>query len=357
MQQTHQIKKLPLKENLETETVLRETILAERALAELKGIVNTIPNTSILLTTLGLQEASDSSEIENIVIANDDLFREQSRKEPTNSAAKEVRGHAEAMLHGYNIVREHKLLSVNHICEIQEIVIKNNAGFRTQMGTVLKNSAGATIYTPPQDKDEIKDLMGNLAEYVNAQNDLNPLVKMAMIHHQFESIHPFYDGNGRVGRIINILYLVLHNLLDIPALYLSRYIVRNKADYYKLLQTTREAGDWEPWLLYMLKGIKETAIFTTQKVKAIDMLMKDYKKDLRGKHPKLYSQDLINHLFSYPYTKIEFVAEELSCHRHTARDRLGKLQASGLLTMTEHKRQLYFINEKLLDCLIDKDGT
>ena len=352
----YQIKKLPLKEDLETKAVLKATILAERALAELKGIVKTIPNTSILLTTLGLQEAGSSSEIENIVTTNDELFREQSRKEPTNPAAKEVRGHAEAMSHGYQIVQKHKLLSVNHICEIQAILIKNNAGFRTQMGTVLKNNAGKTVYTPPQDKNEIRDLMSNLTEYINEENGLNPLVKMAVIHHQFESIHPFYDGNGRVGRIINILYLVLHSLLDIPVLYLSRYIVSNKADYYKLLQTTRGAGSWEPWILYMLEGIRETAVFTTKKVKTINALMKEYKKDLREKHPKLYSQDLLNHLFSYPYTRIEFVAEELNCHRHTARSRLDKLQASGLLEMTRHKRQLYFINEKLLDCLIDKDG-
>jgi len=229
---------LPPNAELETTKVLKQLVKAHKGLAELKGTAKTIPNETILIDTLTLQEAKDSSEIENIVTTHDDLYKENILIESKSNAAKEVCNYARGLRLGFQTVRKEKLLLNKHILTIQKELLENNAGFRTQAGTKLVDGFGKVVYTPPQHPNEILDLMVNLEKYINddSVSQVDNLIKMAVIHYQFESIHPFYDGNGRTGRIINILYLVQKGLLDIPILYLSRYITQNKANYYKVLQ-------------------------------------------------------------------------------------------------------------------------
>lgn len=349
------IKPLPLTQDIETTAVLKKLARAHQALAELKGVVASIPNQSILISTLSLQEAKDSSAIENIITTHDDLYRSDSvARIFVTVAAKEVHNYATALRNGFEQVKRTGLLTNNDILEIQACIEESRAGFRKLPGTALKNGlTGATVYTPPQHPDEIIALMTNLERFINEDElcDWDPLTKMAIIHHQFESIHPFYDGNGRTGRIINILYLVQHGLLGSPVLYLSRYINQNKADYYRLLQTTRETGNWEDWLLYMLDGVEQTSRQTTALITAIVALMHLHKEKLRTELPKVYSQDLINNLFRHPYTKIEFVMDELIVHRNTATKYLDELVRIGLLTRHKLGKENYYLNDALYTLL------
>ncbi|NOY62615.1 MAG: Fic family protein [Gammaproteobacteria bacterium] len=346
-----QIKQLPFEDELETKVVLKKLILAHQALAELKGVAASMPNQSILISTLSLQEAKDSSEIENIITTHDDIYRSDSANSHfITLAAKEVYNYAAALRDGFEQVKSSGLLTVNDILEIQAGIEKNRAGFRKLPGTALKNEqTGETVYTPPQHPDEIAALMTNLEQVINEPElcDWDPLIKMAVIHHQFESIHPFYDGNGRTGRVINILYLVQQGLLDTPVLYLSRYINQHKSDYYRLLQATRNTGEWSGWLLFMLEGVVQTARQTTVLVQDIKAMMQDYKHRLRSKLPKIYSQDLINNLFRHPYTKIEFVSTELQVTRQTAARYLDEVVALGLLSKHKLGKENFYLNDTL----------
>jgi len=343
---------LPVDLDLESRIVLKKTALAHRYLAELKGMAATIPNESILISTLTLQEAKDSSEIENIITTHDDLYKFTLFADfIKNPAAKEVGNYAAALQKGFVQVRESRLLTVNHILEIHKELEQNDAGIRKLPGTELKNEqTGATIYTPPQEYDEIVRLLSNLEKFINDETltDLDPLVKMAIIHYQFESIHPFYDGNGRTGRIINILYLVANGLLDIPILYLSRYIIRNKAEYYRLLQHVRDTGEWEQWILYMLTGVESTARQTIWIIRSIKEIMMEYKHRIRQELPKIYSQDLLNNLFRHPYTKIEYLQNDLRVSRITATKYLAQLTDLGLLSKSKIGRYNYYINQPLM---------
>ena len=290
-------------ERFETPAVLKKLATASRSLAELKGVAASIPNQSILINSLGLQEAKDSSAIENIVTTNDELFRESLfPDEPGNPAAKEVGRYAQALRVGFNAVVQHRLLTNNHILDIQRELEQNAAGFRTLPGTALRDQNGAVVYTPPE-PTLIPDLMSNLERFINDDDRFpaDPLVKMALLHHQFETIHPFYDGNGRTGRIINVLYLVKQRLLDIPVLYMSRHIVRTKPDYYRLLQAVRDTDAWEEWVVYMLTAVDATAREGIETVVAIRDALLEMKHRIRSTY-KFYSQDLINTLFSHPYT-------------------------------------------------------
>ena len=347
------IEKLPLQKDLETKVILKQVALSERALGELKGVIQKVPNESVLISTLFLQEAKASSEVENIVTTHDEIFR--SSLEEVSPNAKEVQRYNRALLEGFKIISSKKLLLNSHIKKIQNIIEENRYGFRNQMGTKLKNNSGKIIYTPPQNIKEIENLMGNLEKFINNDgiSDLNPLIKMAIIHHQFESIHPFYDGNGRTGRIINILYLSLKNLLDTPVLYLSRYIIDNKSDYYTLLQKVRDTSSWEEWILFMLKGVESTAKNTTTLIGKIIELMKKYKNEIRSSDPNMYSQDLINVLFSHPYTKINFLSKEINCSRQTASVYLNKLSEKNLLVKEKIKNSNYYINQKLCDLFLN----
>ncbi len=349
---------LPLKniEQWETRAVLKKSAEAHRYLAELKGIAASIPNEAILINTLALQEAKDSSEIENIVTTHDELYKANLFEEAlTNPATKEVQDYAFALKQAFATVRQTKLIRLSDILTVQQHLEHNSAGLRRLPGTDLKNArTGQVVYTPPQHPEEIAALMENLVSYINDDSlcDADPLVKMAIIHHQFESIHPFYDGNGRTGRILNILYLVAKDLLNLPVLYLSRYIIEHKSDYYAHLQQVRENGDWEPWLIYMLDGISATAQNTISLVSQMKILMKDVKQRMRTQLPKIYRQDLLNNLFNYPYTKIDFLVEELGVTRITATKYLEQLVELGFLQKQKVGRANYYINEPLCALLL-----
>ncbi len=333
----------------DTPAILKRLAGASRKLAELKGIAAAIPNQAILINALGLQEAKDSSEIENIVTTHDELFKDDVSPDTfTNAAAKEVLRYRQALRLGFERVRGTGLITVGHILEIQAELERNTAGFRRLPGTALRNGLGVAVYTPPQDPDEIVVLMNALERFINDSEGFgaDPLVKMALIHHQFESIHPFYDGNGRTGRILNVLYLVREGLLDVPVLYLSRHIVQTKADYYRLLQAVRETDAWETWVEYMLEAVEETSGQTITIVRAIKDALFDYKHRIRGQF-KFYSQDLINNLFMHPYTKIEFVERDLGVSRLTAAKYLDALDAAGFVRKRKVGRSNYYINVAL----------
>ena len=251
---------LPLPNDLETKPILLQLNKANKKLAELKGVALTIPNESILINTLILQEAKESSAVENIITTHDDLYKADAGLTAfaVSSSTKEVVLYSDALKRGFDLVRNNKILSLNHIKEIQEVLEKNKAGFRRVPGTNLQNARKEIVYVPPQRFEDIQRHMENLVAYINDDtlSDVDPLIKLAIIHHQFESIHPFYDGNGRTGRIINSLFLILKDLLDLPILYLSRYIIKNKADYYRLIQAVRDTNEWEQWILYPLVELK-----------------------------------------------------------------------------------------------------
>lgn len=348
------LKSLPPTQEIETKVVLRKATSAHRYLAELKGISASIPNQLILINTLILQEAKDSSAIENIITTHDDLFKEELFPNyGLNAAAKEVRNYVAALKTGFELVKKYDMLTANHLIDIQSKLENHKSGFRKLPGTELKNEqTGETVYIPPQNPDEIISLMSNLAQFINDDEmyDADSLVKMAIIHYQFESIHPFYDGNGRTGRIINVLYLVLRGLLDIPVLYISRYIVRNKDKYYRLLQKVRDNQDWEAWILFMLEGVETTAKQTINIVESIREALLNYKHRIRSQH-KFYSQDLINNLFNHPYTKIEFIMRDLNVSRITATKYLDALTEDGLLKKAKISRSNYYINVALYEIL------
>lgn len=348
---------LPLDWDVETKTVLKSLPSAHAALAELKGIASTMPNQSILINTLGLQEAKDSSAIENIITTHDDLYKSELNLDSYKSLnAKEVQNYIAATKKGFELISKTGLLTNRTVLKIQEVLEGNKAGFRKLPGTTLKNtSTGEIIYTPPQDPEEIKDLMTNLEKFINDKesSDFDPLVKMAIIHYQFESIHPFYDGNGRTGRIINILYLIQEKLQDLPILYLSNYIIKNKSDYYRLLQEVRTKNNWEEWLLFMIKAVDQTSRETIDLIIKIRELMMNYKRTLRDNY-KFYSQDLLNNLFKHPYTKIEFIQRDLNVSRLTAANYLNQLADDKLLTKKKLGTANYYINDPLFKLLSER---
>ncbi len=342
----------------ESPAILKKLASSSRRLAELKGIAGSIPNQGILINTLSLQEAKDSSEIENIITTHDELFKDDVLPEAfANPAAKEVLRYRQALRVGFEQVRRSGLFTANHIIEIQAELERNNAGFRKLPGTALKDGGGQTVYTPPQDPVEIIALMRDLERFINEDElfPADPLIKMALIHHQFESIHPFYDGNGRTGRILNVLYLVKEGLLDIPVLYLSSHIVRTKADYYRLLQTVRMEDRWEDWVLYMLEAVEQTATQAIATIQAIKAALLDYKHRIRAGH-KFYSQDLINNLFTHPYTKIEFVQRDLQVSRITATKYLDALAEGGFVQKQKMGRSNYYVNIALNEILMGSAG-
>jgi Fic family protein len=353
----YEIKPLPPKGDIESKAILKRLATAHRYLAELKGKSATIPNENILINTLALQEAKDSSAIENIITTHDELYKAQLFENLfANASAKEVNRYADALKHGFNLVRKQKLITQNNILTIQKILEQNDAGYRKLPGTALINDVtGRTVYVPPQDYNTISTLMDNLVAFINddEMSTVDSLVKMALLHFQFESIHPFYDGNGRTGRILNILYLVQQDLLDLPILYLSRYIIQNKADYYRLLQEVRDKENWEEWILYMLDGIEQTAKETIEIISSIRGLMQNFKHRMRKELPKIYSQDLLNNLFKHPYTKIEFVMEELNVSRITATRYLNLLVEYKFLNKQKIGTSNFYINEPLYSLFRD----
>ena len=357
----YKIPKLPLPLNLESKAIMKKTAAARSALAEMKGAALSIPNESILISTLSLQEAKDSSAIENIITTHDELYQgDYLKKEFKSIASKEVHNYAEALRWGFETVRQKGILTNNHIIQMQATLEENDAGFRKVPGTELKNEqSGEIVYTPPQTHDEVLAFMSNLEQFINVNelSDWDPLVKMAIIHHQFESIHPFYDGNGRTGRIINILYLVKEGLLNLPILYLSRYINHNKGDYYRLLQKVRTENAWEEWVLYILDGVEQTSLQTIKLIDGIKAMIQKHKHKLRRDLPKIYSQDLLNNLFRHPYTKIEFIMADLGVSRPTATRYLDELTNINIVHKHKLGKDNYYVNHELYDLLANVNSN
>ena len=343
----------PEKEKTETKKVLRQTISASIALAELKGVVNTLPNPEILLNAVILREAKASSEIENVITTQDKLYQALSAKSiEADTSTKEVLRYREAVFAGFRSVKKKGFLSSNDIIKIQKILEENNAGFRKLPGTALKNAAtGKTIYTPPDKYESILSLMKNLDEYLNETDELPPLIKMAIQHYQFESIHPFYDGNGRTGRIINVLYLILHGLLESPVLYLSKFIIENKSDYYRLLQEVRLKDNWEEWILFILRGVEKTAKETIQQIKDINKLFQTASEKIKLEIQRPFNKELLELLFEQPYCKIDYVVERLDISRITASKYLKELKGIGILESKQVWKETLYINTKLFNLL------
>lgn len=344
---------LPSVANIETVAVLKAAAEAHRYLAEVKGLAAAIPNQGILIDTLSLQEAKASSEIENIVTTQDELFQADLLLEGARSgAAKEVALYREALKLGFFAMREAQgLITNNMIIAMFQTLKRTDGGFRDTPGTALRNDrTGEIVYIPPQEGPEIIRQMSRLERFINDDglSDLDPLIKMALIHHQFESIHPFPDGNGRIGRILNVLYLARSGLLDIPILYLSRAINADKSAYYRLLQQVRDTGDWEAWVLYMLRAVASTAKVTLELIDGIRTQMSSVKHRMREELPRLYSQDLLNNLFRHPYTRIEFVQRDLGVTRQTASRYLEQLAQAGFVAKHQQGRSNYFINVELM---------
>lgn len=344
---------LPPKISLETVSFLRKVASARAALAELKGAAPIIPNQNILINAISLRESKDSSEIENIITTNDKLFKAiSSNLKILDSSTKEVIYYREALWEGYKEVEKTKMITVNSINFIQEKIIKNNAGVRKLPGTKIENTkTGKVIYTPPDGEQLLNSMLANLEIYINKNGDIDPLIKLAVIHYQFEAIHPFYDGNGRTGRIINILYLILKNLLDIPVLYLSSYIIRNKKKYYDLLRSVTENNNWEEWILFILAGIEETSKETIEKIKEIKNLLDETIEIVKEKSPKIYKKELIELIFEQPYSKINYVVQRKIASREAAGKYLSTLSNLGILKIYKFGKENLYLNVKLYNLL------
>jgi len=353
---TYKIPALPPIFEHDSKRILRELNEAHRWLALLDGKAEIIPNQGILIETLALQEAAASSEIENIVTTQDELFQTNaSRQSFPSAAAKEVALYSVALKHGFESLRTQQgIISNNSIVGMFQILKRTTGEFRKTPGTVLKNEKTKEIvFVPPQTLEEIIGHMSALERFINEDlpDGIDPLVAMAIVHHQFESIHPFPDGNGRLGRIINVLYLCRLGFLRIPILYISRYIVRNKSEYYRLLQAVRDDDLWEDWVIFIVKGVAETARETAVLISQMKTLMDRYKEVLR-KETKIYRHDLVNNLFRHPYTRIEYVMEEVGVSRPTAGRYLEQICALGLLSKLEIGRNHYYVNEELVALLV-----
>ncbi|WP_211341837.1 Fic family protein [Ulvibacterium marinum] len=342
---------LPPKKDLEAKKILKQTIQATRVLAELKGRADEIPNQSRLVNAITLQEAKDSSEIENIVTTQDSLFQAFSAKTNTVDAqTKEVLRYRHALWEGYRNL-DKKPLSTNTFISIVQTIKETNIGIRNTPGTKI-TSNGKTIYTPPEGEKLIRDLLKNLEDFLHAEDGLDDLIRLAVMHYQFEAIHPFPDGNGRTGRVLNILYLVEKNLIDAPILYLSKFIIENKNDYYKKLKAVTEKEDWEGWILFMLKAIEKTAIYTLEKINAIDHLMDETISYAKEKLPtRVYSKELIELLFEQPYCKVKFLVDQNIAKRQTAAEYLYELEKIGILKQEKVGIENLFLNVKLYDIL------
>lgn len=337
---------------VETPAILKACISARVALAELKQAAELIPNATVLVNALPMLEARASSEIENIVTTADNVFRFMDVSESgADPATKETLRYRRALFDGTRAVRK-KALTLETAINVCRTIKDAKLGVRSKPGTALRNSStGELIYTPPEGKAVVQEKLDNWAEFVAEQNDLDPLVRVAIQHYQFEAIHPFTDGNGRTGRILNVLYLVDQGLLDSPILYLSRYIVRNKADYYRLLHDVTVNQSWEPWILYMLSGIEETCLWTTDKIRAIRELMRHTGDFIQRKLPKIYSWELVQLLFMQPYCRIANLVDAGLAKRQTASVYLKRLVDLGILNEVKAGRDSLFVHPKYMELL------
>src|SRR5690554_1126861 len=345
---------LPPQEKLETESILKKTISAGRALAELKGLGKSIPNQALLVDSVILQEAKASSEIENIITTNDALYKAFTAKlNSIDPATKEVLRYREALRHGYHFLKKHHHLTTNLFIKIVQIIKQNQAGIRSVPGTTIKDMVrNEIVYTPPEGETRIRNLLKNLENFIHQDDKIDPLIKLPVIHYQFEAIHPFLDGNGRTGRIINILYLVLNNLLELPVLFHSKAIIENKKDYYQLLNKVTMKNDWEPWIIYMLDVIEETARLTSQKILAIYRLMQETTERVQRVFSKrVNTKGLVEILFHQPYTKGQFLVNANIAERKTAAEYLKELEKKGILQSYKIGKEILYLNVGLYDLL------
>ncbi len=345
---------LPPDCNLDSADILKKAILAGRTLAELKGLGNTIPNQSILINSITLQEARDSSGIENIVTTNDALFKAfTASTKQIDTATKEVLRYREALWEGFNNLKKNNLLTTNSFIHLMQMIKQNNSGIRKTTGTHLSNDrTGQIIYTPPEGEHIIRNKLKNLEEFIHSDDGIDPLIKLAIIHYQFEAIHPFADGNGRTGRIINILYLVQQQLLDLPVLYLSKYIIDHKNDYYRLIRSVTAKQEWKPWILFMLKAVEEMAKFSRKRILDIRNLMEQTIEKAKAKLPsRVYSKELIELIFHQPYCKASFLGEAGIAKRQSAAEYLKELEFIGILKSKKIGKENLYLNVKLYELL------
>ena len=353
MKANNELRYLPPEGDIESKTVLKQLNKATRALAELKAYAEVIPNKEILISTIALQEAKASSEIENIITTNDSLYKAMATTESKIDAnTKEVLQYREALWYGVKLIEEKELITTNMIIEIQQILEGNRGGIRKLPGTALKNAlTGETVYTPPSGEELIRKLLANLEEYYNIPDDIDSLIKLAVTHYQFEAIHPFYDGNGRTGRILNILYLLKEGLLDSPILYLSSYIIRNKKEYYEFLNKVTKDNDWESWIIYMLKAIEFTSKETLRTAKEIKNLIDATIDFVKEKEPKIYSKELIEFIFKEVYLKANQLVDNGLSSRKTVVKYLKALEEVGVLQSEKVGREVIYINTALFNLL------
>ncbi|MFT3949373.1 MAG: Fic/DOC family N-terminal domain-containing protein [Agriterribacter sp.] len=346
---------LPPKADIETKNILRKTISAGRALAQLNGTLLNLPNPTLFLDTIYLQEAKASSEVENIITTNDELYKSLvADKKIENSATKEVLSYKEALWLGLEQLKKKPFITTNLCVSIVQCIKQNTASIRVTPGTTLSNTKGEVIYTPPGGEVVIREKLANLEKFINEDDTVDPLIKMALMHYQFEAIHPFADGNGRTRRILLLLYLKLSGLLDTPAIYLSEYIIKNKADYYKCLRSVTENNEWESYILYMLDMIEETSIKGLERLNKITTAMEKTAEKIKKTLPKIYSKDLIEILFRLPYTKRQHLIAENIGNLKTVGNYLIALEENGFLKSVKVGKEKLYLNRQLLTILEEK---
>jgi len=347
---------LPPEEDIETKNILRKTISAGRALAQLNVTLINLPNPTLFLDTIYLQEAKASSEVENIITTNDELYKSLvADRKIEHSATKEVLNYKEALWLGLEQLKTKPFITTNLCIKIVQCIKQNDASIRVTPGTTLSNSLGEIIYTPPSGDQIIREKLANLEKFINENITIDPLIKMAILHYQFEAIHPFSDGNGRTGRILLLLYLKLSGLLDTPAIYLSEYIIKNKVEYYRCLRGVTEKNEWEAYILYMLDMIEVTSNKGLKRLNKITTAMEKTAKEIKKKLPKVYSKDLIEILFRLPYTKRQHLIDENIGNLKTVGNYLIALEENGFLKSEKVGKEKLYLNQKLLEILEDKD--
>ncbi len=348
---------LPPVVDLESKAVLKRCVTARAALAGLKQAAELIPNQSMLINTLPLLEARASSEIENIVTTADRLFRHLDTQQNADLATKEALRYRQALLEGYRQL-EQRPLNTRTAEQICTLIRGVDMTVRRVPGTALINDAtGDVIYTPTEGEANIRDLLANWERFLHNETSIDPLVRMAAAHYQFEAIHPFIDGNGRTGRVLNSLFLIQEGLLTLPILYLSRYIIANKSNYYSLLLDVTRHDAWEPWVLFILDGVEETATWTTEKIGAIRRLADHTAEYVRNREPKIYSRELVDQIFEQPYCRISNLESAGIAKRQTASKYLKVLVTLGVLDEQQTGREKIFVHSKLMRLLTtDQDG-
>ena len=343
---------LPPKVELETKPILLKTISASRALAQLNGAIRNLPNPTLFLDTVHLQEAKASSAIENIITTNDDLYQALiADKKFESLATKEVLRYKEALWMGLERMKTTPFITTNLCIELVQTIKGNTAGIRTNLGTTLSNTAGEVIYTPPSGEEVIREKLANWEKFINEDDSFDPLIKIGLMHYQFEAIHPFADGNGRTGRILLLLFLKQTGLLEIPAIYLSEYIIQHKNDYYHYLREVTEQGNWERFILYMLEMVEKTANHGLKRLDLVTNLLEHTAEQIRITLPKVYSKDLVEIIFRLPYTKRQSLMDAGLGTPKTVGNYLSELEAAGFLKSKKVGKEKLYLNVPLMNIL------